>query len=130
MAHISRPTKKFEISAVISITSGLMVSAEGMGGIYQVLSWMAGESVFTHQIPRIRGEAAPLILAMHPGLEMAHAEAAAVKSQDDLGTALPIWQARYGAEIDVPLMTIDEHERIDPESELAEKVHPSKIIRF
>lgn len=126
----NRVTKKFEISAVISVVSGRMVSKEGMGGIYEVLSWMAGESVFTHQIPRIRGEAAPLILAMHPGLEKALAEAELVTNEHDMLIMHAAWVRCYGAEIDVPLMTIDEHERIDPRSELAEMAHPDKIIEI
>jgi hypothetical protein len=38
------------------------------------------------------------------------------------------WEDRYGLMIAVPKFGTDTHERIDPISELAEKVHPDKII--
>jgi len=41
---------------------------------------------------------------------------------------LATWVERYGETMAVPRMTIGQHERIDPLSELAEKVHPSRII--
>lgn len=35
---------------------------------------------------------------------------------------------RYGETLPVPKMTADQHENIDPISELAETVHPDRII--
>lgn len=118
-------TKAFPTSAVLSVLTGVLLGK--IDGVYEVTTFMAGESVFTHQIPRVSREAVPVILAMHPDLEPVIAEAEQV-TPENWQQWLTTWTDRYGDEIAVPIMNIAEHERIDPLSELAEIVHPSKII--
>lgn len=122
-----RKTKTFPIGAVLSVVTGRLVSENHMSGIYEVLNWMTGESVYTHQIPRISREAAPVILAMHPHLKATVDEAEQITGEN-VWEWLARWKDRYGDEIAVPLLTIAEHERIDPHSELAEMVHPHRIV--
>ena len=117
-------TKEFPTRDVLSTITGRLMGE--MGGVYEVLNWMTGESVYTHQIPRISREAQPAILALHPDLEPTIAEAEQV-TQENYLTWRTTWEERYGATITVPKMTIAEHERIDPLSELAEKVSPDRI---
>ena len=121
-----RKTQAFPTGAVNSVMTGYLVSENHMQGIYEVLNWMTGESVFTHQIPRISEEARPVILALHPHLLPVMDECTNVNG-DNWKQWLQTWKDRYGDEITVPRMNIAEHERIDPISELAEKVHPSRI---
>jgi hypothetical protein len=118
-------TKAFPTDAVLSAVTGVLVSP--IGGIYEVLSWMTGESVYTHQLPRIGKEAAQVVLALHPELAQAYAEVKEV-NPDNWRHWRDTWIARYGATLSVPKLTIDQHERIDPISELAESVHPDRII--
>lgn len=120
-------TRQFPIGAVLSVTTGRLVSENHISGVYSVLNWMSGVSLFTRQLPRVGREAAPVILAMHPHLAGAQAEAERVTEQN-LGCWLRVWQRRYGETIAVPRLTRDQHERIDPLSELAEHVHPDRII--
>ncbi|ESY79658.1 hypothetical protein X739_00845 [Mesorhizobium sp. LNHC220B00] len=118
-------TKEFPTRDVLSTIAGVLISE--IGGVYEVLNWMTGESVYTHQIPRISREATPVVLKMHPQLEPTIAEAEHV-TPDNYLEWRTTWEERYGLTIAVPKMTIAEHERIDPISELAEKMHPDKII--
>lgn len=120
-------TKSFPIAAVMSTVTGILVSEDGIGCVYEVLNWMTGESVYTHQIPRISHEARPVMLALYPDMQAAIDEAEQVNGQN-WREWLATWERRYGAEIAVPIMNIAEHERIDPLSELAEKVSPDRII--
>ena len=117
--------KDFPTGDVLSMVTGYLVS--DIRGVYQVLNWMTGESVYTHQLPRIGREAAPVVLAAHPELAAAYQEAKQVNS-DNWRQWLATWVERYGPTISVPKFNEDQHERIDPLSELAEKVHPDKII--
>lgn len=96
-------------------------------GVYLVLNWMTGESVYTHQLPRICREAAPVIVALHPELSLAIDEAKQV-TRDNYQLWVTKWTERYGDEITVPMFAPDEHKVIDPISELAEHVDPDKII--
>jgi hypothetical protein len=120
-------TKEFPTGAVLSVVTGILVSENHMDGVYEVLNWMTGESLFTHQLPRVGREAEPVILAVHPELEQAKEEADQVNG-DNWREWLKTWKGRYGETISVPRMPIAEHERIDPHSELAEKVHPDRVI--
>lgn len=118
-------TKEFPTRDVLSVITGRLMGE--IGGVYLVLNWMTGESVYTHQLPRISREAKPVILSLHPALVPTIAEAEQV-TQENYATWRDTWEARYGLTITVPKLTIAEHERIDPLSELAEKVSPDKIV--
>ena len=120
-------TKEFPTRDVMSTVTGMLMG--DIGGVYEVLNWMTGEPVFTHQIPRISREAEPVILAMHPTLQQAVSEAAQVTPENALQWR-ETWEHRYGPTIAVPKFSADTHQHIDPMSELAEKVQPDKIIPF
>lgn len=117
--------KSFPISAVLSVVTGRLMG--DIGEVYEVLNFMTGESLFTHQLPRVSREAAPVIIARHPSLQAAVDEAEQV-TPENYREWLTRWRDRYGEAMAVPLLTIAEHQRIDPLSELSEKIHPSKII--
>lgn len=117
--------KEFPTRDVLSTITGRLMG--DIGGVYQVLNWMTGESVYTHQLPRISREAVPVILAHTPELAGAIEEAEDVTPENYLQYR-DSWEKRYGATLSVPKMTIAEHERIDPLSELAEKVSPDRTI--
>lgn len=108
-------TKAFPTAVVLSTITGRLLC--DIGGIYEVLNWMTGESVFTHQIPRISREAEPVILAAHPHLREAVREAMLVNTENWQDWR-DRWIERYGPEIAVPKMTAAEHKAIDPITEL------------
>lgn len=118
-------TKQFPTEDVLSTITGYLIGK--IDGVYQVLNWMTGEAVFTHQLPRIGREACPLVVAMHPHLQSAIDEAPQI-THENWQAFRNLWIDRYGPVIAVPKFTSATHERIDPLSELAEKVHPDKII--
>ena len=118
-------TKEFATVDVLSTITGRLMG--DIGGVYEVLNWMTGESVFTHQLPRIGREATPVVVAAHPLLQQAVDEAEQV-NQENYKEWRQTWEDRYGPTIAVPKFGADTHESIDPMSELAEKVHPDKII--
>lgn len=118
--------KEFPTDDVLSAITGRLVSARHIDGVYDVLNWMTGESLYTHQLPRVGREAREFLLARNPLLAEALAEAEKV-SPDNWREWRATWIARYGATMAVPQFTADDHERIDPLSELAEHVHPDRI---
>lgn len=117
--------RDFPTTDVLSTITGRLMGK--IGGVYEVLNWMTGESVYTHQLPRISREARPVLIAAHPVLSQAIEEAEQV-TQDNYRDWLAKWLDRYGETIAVPRFAAAEHESIDPLSELAERVHPDKII--
>ncbi len=119
--------RKFPLADVISVGSGYLVSAKGISAVYEVLNFMTGESIYTHQIPRVSREAAVVLVNQHPFLAIVFDEAKAV-TKDNWAEKVAGWEARYGAEISIKPMSEESHERIDPLSELSEKVGPDKIV--
>jgi hypothetical protein len=118
-------TKAFPTADVLSTITGRLMG--DIGGVYRVLEYMAGHPVWTHQIPRVSREAQPVVIGAHPTLAQACEEAKQV-TPDNYKVWLATWLDRYGPEIAVPRMTADDHENTDPLSELAEKVHPDRIV--
>jgi hypothetical protein len=118
-------TKDFPTEQALSAVTGYLLCP--IDGVYAVLNWMTGEELYTHQLPRVGREAAPVLLAAHPELAAAYEEAGQI-DRDNWKQWRDVWVARYGATISVPKMNHREHERIDPISELAEHIGPDKII--
>jgi len=60
--------RAFHIGDVLSITTGKLVSLRHIEGIYDILGFMTGENLMTHQLPRACREVATEILRQHPDL--------------------------------------------------------------
>lgn len=117
-------TKQFHLGDILSVTTGRLVSPRHMSGIYDILNWMTSESLFTHQLSRVSREADPVLKKFHPWLSDINDEFESSQVEAWLSDQV----AKYGEMHAVPKMSVDEHERIDALSELAEKIHPDKII--
>jgi hypothetical protein len=119
------PKRQFHIGDVLSITGGRLVSRDGYTGLQRALSHMAGEEIYTHQIGRVMDEAGPVILEKYPLL------AGIVTPKEIDESTVDAWlieQASiYGEFLTLPRMTIEQHERIDPLSEVVEKKHPDHV---
>lgn len=118
-------SKHFHIGDILSITGEKLVSPRLISGVYDILNYMTGDELYTHQLPRAMRECRPYILKQHPQL-------AAV---DESGVTPETWRAwldeqiaKFGETLPVDPLPEHAHEFIDPISELAEKVHPDKII--
>lgn len=117
--------QNFHIGDILSVTHDCLVSPEGIGGVYKILNHMSGEELFTHQLPRVAREAAPVLRAALPFLAEIDLEGV---NADNWQERMDAIVARHGETHPVPTLTEDQHERIEPLSELAEKVHPDKIV--
>lgn len=110
--------KRFHLGDVLSVTTDRLLSPSGMPGLFAFLKHLTGEPIFTHQIGRVRGEAAPHLLAQFPALS-------AVTIDDLTAEGRPFWlveKARiYGEWFEVEPLPEHAHENIDPIGELAEK---------
>jgi len=62
-------TKTFDISDVLSITTERLVSSRHMDGVYDVLNFMTGENLFTHQLVRASKVCKPELLRQFPVLD-------------------------------------------------------------
>lgn len=71
--HATRQ-KAFALGDILSITTHKLVSDRHMDGVYDILNFMTGESLFTHQLPRASEICGPELLKQHPALAEIDAE--------------------------------------------------------
>jgi hypothetical protein len=121
------PSKKFPTADALSAITGRLVSDAGMDRVYEVLDWMAGEKLFTHQLPRVMREARALMIVKDPRLVQVCEESKQV-DRNNWREWLATWTTRLGPTLDVHKFSVSTHERIDPLSELAEKISPERIL--
>ena len=120
-------SKTFHIGDVLSITTGRLVSKEGMGGVHRMLDFMTQDELYTHQLPRAMDECRPWLLRQHPQL-------AGVEVPDEFSDEAHVWSwldeqiARYGETLLVEPIPADDQTHRDPIAELAEMVPPEKIV--
>lgn len=72
--------KEFPLADVLTITTGKLLSHWHMDGVYEILNFMTGDSLFTHQLPRACDAMQPVLLGQHPWL-------AALNPPDGIGIA-------------------------------------------
>ena len=111
-------TKKFQIGDVLSITTGALVSHDHMGGIYNILDWMTGETLFTHQLPRAMDAAQPALKKAFPALaEIEFPKYLVNGEKDAIFTWVDTQAELYGEWWEVPRLGEGVYVPMDPISE-------------
>lgn len=126
-------TRAFHLGDILSVTTGRLVSPRHIDGIYDILNWMTGDSLFTHQLPRAMDECSGPLLAQHPDL-------AAIKVPDEFGDgsrdsakeAVDRWLAEqvavYGETREVAPLDPADHTHIDPLAEIRAMAPHAEIV--
>jgi hypothetical protein len=110
-------TRDFHLGDILSVTTGLLVSSRHIDGVYDILNWMTGDGLFTHQLPRAGEECKGPLLAQHPDLAGVQVPDAFTGKEHVLA-----WLAeqveRYGETRPVTPLAEADHTRINPLDEL------------
>jgi len=120
-------SRTFHLGDVLTVTTGLLLAPRGMEAVYDILNFMTGDDLYTHQLPRARNECASNLLEQHPHLATVEVEGV---TPENFAAKLEELTAEYGEAVLVAPLPAHAHEFIDPMSELAEKIHPDNIIRI
>jgi len=126
-------SRDFELGDILSITTGRLVSRRHIDGVYDILNYMTGDSLFTHQLPRASRECEGPLLAQHPDLAAVAVPEWSDMPKERLQEAVYAWldktEATYGARRPVQPLADAEHTHIDPLSELGLRgIPPERII--
>ena len=105
--------REFHISDILSITTGRLVSTRHVEGVYEILNYMTGDNLFTHQLPRASRVCAPHLLRQHPQLKDVYGGGV---TKDNWKEWLKEMTARFGETLSVEPLRHFEH--IDPLKEL------------
>lgn len=109
-------TRDFHLGDILTITTEHLVTPNGVDGLYQILNWMTGDNLFTHQLPRATRECAPDLLRQHP--DLANVTVPEFDSEAAVWAWLDDQVRRYGETRPVARLHPDDHTRIDPLTEL------------
>lgn len=123
-------TKRFNISSIISAGTSCLVGP--IDEVYEILNFMTGDDLYTHQLPRAGRECRDYIYDQFPWLNDIDLE----KARQENGQSWDKWhnwvdrQAKqYGEFHEVSPIPMDDHDIIDPIDELEQMVDdPSKIV--
>jgi len=118
--------REFHLGDILSITTGRLVSPRHVDGVYDLLNFMTGDNLYTHQLPRASDECKPYLLMEMPWL--GEIDASNVNSNN--------WQKWLKQQVEergeyheVRRIHQEDHEVIDPIDELRRMgVDESKII--
>lgn len=122
---MSTKTKRFHIGDVLSVTTGRLVSARHMEGVYDILNYMTGESLFTHALIRAAEVCAPVLLQQHPDLADVKAEGI---TKENWRAWLDEQIARFGEYRKVVPLKAGVYEAKDPITELIDMGVPREKI--
>lgn len=139
---ITMQTKKFHLGDVLSITTSYLISPRGFDGVYDILNFMTGDNLFTHQLPRACNECKPYLVEQFPQLASTRMSSAIAKlrkalkpktGKADTKKIVADWLAKqvtkYGKMFVVKPIPSGAHEVKDPIVELVEmRSDPKKII--
>ncbi|MFJ8348945.1 hypothetical protein ACIQ9J_21805 [Streptomyces sp. NPDC094153] len=118
-------SRLFPLADVLTVTTGRLLSHRHMDGVYGILNYMTGESLFTHQLPRAADVCGPALLAQHPQLQgVAPPEGIDVA---DLKEWLASTEREYGEELPVAPLAAGTWETRDPIEEPCDMVCPEKV---
>jgi hypothetical protein len=113
----------FELGVILSVTTGKLLC--DLGRVYDILNFMTGDNLFTHQLPRAMDECKPAIIRQYPQL-------AKVTGEDITPVNAFQWLDEKAAELgdgfEVEPLAKNEHEFINPIKEIADMVGPERVV--
>ena len=135
-------TKQFHLGDVLSITTGRLVSPRHIDGVYDILNFMTGDNLFTHQLPRASDECKPYLVEQFPQLATTEMDSAIADLSDALKSksgkaqvekVVADWLAKqvskYGEMFAVKPIPANAHEVKNPIAEAVEMIGgPEKVI--
>lgn len=99
-------TKRFHLGDILSITTGHLVGRTCMEGVYEILNWLTGENLFTHQLPEARQKCLASLEKQFPALATEEIKADTVafcakleryKSREDRQAMIKSWLEKMAA---------------------------------
>lgn len=134
-------TKQFHLGDVLSIATGRLVSPRHVDGLYDVLGFMTGEELWTHQLPRAGRICETNLKEQFPQFAGSEIESAIADldnrlegktSREDGSRIVAEWLAdqvqQFGEMFEVKPLPAGVYTAQDPVAEAVEMVGPEKVI--
>lgn len=119
--------RSYGLDDVLSITTGRLLSRRHMEGLYDILNFMTGDNLMTHQLPRAATVCGPALLGQHPQLRGVEPPKGDGITQEELIAWLAQAEGKYGKTLPVQPLSSDAWESRNPIEELIDMVGPEKV---
>jgi len=119
--------REFHLGDVLSVTTGRLLAPRGIEAMYDLLNFMTGDNLFTHQLPRACDECAPALLEQHPDLREV-VMLAEFRDRHHVEEWLAGQVARFGETRSVSPLALGDHTRIHPLAELRMMAPGTQVI--
>lgn len=123
MSEPSIDTRRFPLGTILTVTTGRLLCP--IGDLYQILDYMTGDQLFTHQLPRAADECKGPLLEQHP--ELSYIEVPQMSGEEQCLAWLAVQTLQYGDHLPVTPLADRDHTVIDPLVEL-EMMAPGKPV--
>jgi len=119
-------TRDFDLGDVLSITDGRLVSPRLIEGVYDILNFMTGDSLYTHQLPRAMRACQGPLLAQHP--QLADVDRTTKLGPDNFREWLAAQKRIYGETLPVAPLAPQTWTQINPVLEAEALVGKDRVI--
>ncbi len=101
---------EFHLSDILSITTGRLVSREGMAGVYKILNYMTNSELWTHQLPDAAELCRPYLFDQYPDLKFVEWK------QDDIDIHCWVGSliSTFGEFLSIESIPVDDHLTTNP----------------
>jgi len=107
---IEKNSKQFDLGAILNITTSRLFT--NMDDVYEVLNYLTGDSLFTHQLPRVMETAKPYVLSLYPQLEGVGVDVV-INSFEEAKAFIDEQKKIYGDKLPLtPMSKIDDYSHI------------------
>jgi hypothetical protein len=112
------PERPFALGAVLSVATGIFL-ADDFGQVHELLDYMTGDTLFTHQLPRAVDECADEVYRQHPQLRALVVPEFAGPCKQTVLAWVAEQATHFGASLPVAPLAPGDHARINPLTEMA-----------
>jgi hypothetical protein len=116
-------SRSFPLSDILSVTTERLLSRRHMDGIYDILGYMTGDALMTHQLPRANDACKPVLLQQHPQLDSV-APPPGIDAPDLMAWLANV-EREYGETL--PVRPVSGWESRNPIEELCDMIGPEKV---
>jgi len=110
---MNQSTVVFDLGTILSITDGKLLTS--MDNVYEILNYMTGDDLYTHQLIRASQEMKPIILEQYP--DLVNVDTSSVNREN--------WQEFLNSQIEIygngfPIIPCGlwQHQFINPQEEM------------
>jgi hypothetical protein len=118
--------KEFDLGDVLSISDGRLVSPRHMEGVYDILNFMTGDNLFTHQLPRALRVCQPALLWQHP--QLANVDRETELTPETFLPWLAVQKRIYGETLPVQTLAAQKWVHVDPVLEAEAIIGKDRVI--